>query len=180
MSRKPLATTITDAVTALQGQLTGLRGEVEGVRTELEMEHARPVPPAVATARVDAAIAGLRDQAAASLSVGDIVNQGAYGLVGTLTQSRLPPFVVAAVLALEGLRAWLLKQAETVMQRLPEPATADETASRIVELARQLRAVEDREAALCWEAEAAGIEVAWRGDMDPLAVLGLPAEEADP
>ena len=91
------------------------------------LENARPVPLAVAAARVDAAIVALRDQAAGSLSVGDIVNQNAFGLVGTLTQSCLPPFMVAAVLAPDGLRAWLLKQAEAAMQRLPEPATADQT-----------------------------------------------------
>jgi hypothetical protein len=131
----------------------------------------------VAAARVDAAIVALRDQAAGSLSVGDIVNQNAFGLVGTLTQSRLPPFMVAAVLAPDGLRAWLLKQAEAAMQRLPEPGTAEQSAERFAALTRQLRATEDREAALCWQAMDAGLDVAWRGDLDPLAALGLPDGE---
>jgi hypothetical protein len=124
--------------------------------------------------RIDATLGRLRAHAAGRLSVaGALVRHDGGDAEYALNSSGVTPFAVAALVDPDGLRRWLMHEAEAALQRLPEPATDEVREARLLELRRRLAEAEKREASLCWSAHEAGLDPGWRPDLDPAAALGL-------
>jgi hypothetical protein len=164
---------VTDAIAQLRDQLDRIRDEVAQLRGELEIETSRPVPVEEVTARVDATVTRLQGFVAQQLMVGDLILPDGGQIADHLARLTVSPFAVAAVVAPDQLRSWLLEKTTKALETLPEPASAEDRAKRIKALKAKLRVAEHSEAALLWESLEAGIDLEWRGDLDPALVLGL-------
>jgi hypothetical protein len=163
-----------EALGLARDELGGVRSEVASLKADLELEQSRPLPLAVVERRVDATIARLRAHAAARLSVaGALVMPVGGDAEHALHSSGVAPFAVAALVDPDALRRWLMHEAETALQRLPEPATDEVREVRLLELRCRLAAAERRESDLCWQSFDNGLDPGWRADLDPAAVLGL-------
>jgi hypothetical protein len=92
-----------------------------------------------------------------------------------LANLELPPFVLAAVVAPGPLSAWLREQALAAADKMGAPVDAPTRAKRVAELKAKLDRLERDEAELLWQADERGLELPWRPDADPAAVLGLDA-----
>jgi hypothetical protein len=173
MSAKATAR-ITDAVGHVRGQVDQVRADAVRLRDEIEHEQSRPVPVGTIEERVHETIARLQSFLSRMVTGGEFIHPGGPRQAGDLlAQMPVHPFTVAAVVAPDQLRAWLMERATSALQSLPEPADATTRAKRIEALQAKLRAAERSEADLCWQAMEAGIDLDWRGDLDPLLVLGL-------
>jgi hypothetical protein len=172
MSGKAVAR-IADAVASSRGQLDQVRAEVDRLRGELEIETSRPVPTEAVEARVDATVARLRSFVPGQLSLGDLLMPDGNQIGDYLARLKVSPFEIAAVVAPDQLKDWLMAGTAHAMAALPEPADDATRTKRITALKRQLRAAEVREVDLSWEMLDAGLDPDWRGDLDPLLVLGL-------
>jgi hypothetical protein len=168
-----VAAKISDAVASSRGQLDQVRAEVERLRSELEIEASRPVPAEVVEVRVEATVARLCSFVQGKVSIGDLFLPDGNQVGDHLTQARVSPFEIAAVVAPDQLKDWLMAGTAHAMAALPEPADDATRTKRITALKRQLRAAEVREVDLSWEMLDAGLDPDWRGDLDPLLVLGL-------
>jgi hypothetical protein len=164
---------VTDAIGQLRDQLDRIRDEMAQLRGELEIEASRPVPVEEVTARIDTTVSRLRGFITPQLTVGDLILPDGNQVADYLARLTVSPFAVAAVVAPDQLRVWLLEKATSALQRLPEPADVATRAKRIEALQAKLRAAERSEAALLWESLEAGIDLEWRGDISPEVVLGL-------
>jgi hypothetical protein len=164
---------VTDAIAQLRDQLDRIRDEVAQLRGELEIEASRPVPVEETAARIDATVSRLRGFITPQLTVGDLILPDGNQIADYLARLTVSPFAIAAVVAPDQLRAWLLEKATSALESLPEPADATTRTKRIEALQAKLRAAERSEADLCWQALEAGIDLEWRGDLDPALVLGL-------
>jgi hypothetical protein len=170
MSARPR---VLDAVAELRDQIARLRSEASDLRGELEIEGSRPVPVDEVDARIEATVARLQGFVADRVSVGDLILPDGHQSADYLARLQVPGFAIAAVVAPDQLSAWLRGQSLTAMQKLPEPASAEDLAKRIATLKAKLKAAEVREIDLLWQATEAGIGVDWREDLDPALVLGL-------
>jgi hypothetical protein len=164
---------VTDAIAQLRGQLDRIRHEVAQLRDELEIEASRPVPLSETEARIETTVERLRGFVANQITVGDLILPDGNQTADYLAQLRTSAFAIAAVVAPDQLRGWLRERATVALETLPEPVDAAVRGKRIAALEARLRDAEATEASLCWEAAAAGIDLDWRGDLDPALVLGL-------
>ena len=164
---------VTDAIAQLRDQLDRIRNEVAQLRGELEHEQSRPVPLSETEARIEATVARLRGFVASQITVGDLILPDGNQVADYLARLTVPGFAIAAVVAPDQLRSWLLEGTAKVLETLPEPVDAATRDKRIEALKAKLRTAERSEAALLWESLEAGIDLDWRGDLDPVTVLGL-------
>jgi hypothetical protein len=156
-------------------ELVRIREQVEQTRAAIATETACPVPLAEIEARLDATITGLRAQAERLVQAGELVQAKGGPLVALLTNAQVPPFVLAAVVAPGPLAAWLRERALSAAEKMGAPVDAATRAKRLVELHAKLDRLERDEAELLWQADERGLELPWRPDTDPAAVLGLDA-----
>ncbi len=173
------ATTIGNAAAAARERLDALRREIAEAGVELEHEQARPVTPDEARARVAEAVALLRREALEGLNAGYFLAAGGkvgQGLLAELATRRVTALSLAAALDPDGLTRLLAARVEEVAGRLPEGATGPDRQRRVDGLRRRIAELERREAEALWAADAAGVDLPWRADLDPRAVLGLEPE----
>jgi hypothetical protein len=156
-------------------ELTRLRADIEATKANIAAEQARPVPLAEVEARLDATITGLRAQAQRLVHASNLVRAEGGPLAAVLANAQVPGFVLAAVVAPGPLTSWLREQALATAERMGAPVDAETRAKRLAELRGKLADLERREAELMWSADEKGLELPWRPDMNPAAVLGLDA-----
>src|SRR4051794_5784936 len=156
----------------VRDELARLRQQVEETRRAIAVEEVRPVPLADIEARLDATITGLRAQAERLVQAGELVQAEGGPPGALLTNAQGPPFVLAAVVAPGPLAAWLRERALSAAEKMGAPVDAATRAKRLVELRGKLAELERREADLLWHADEKGLELPWRPDLDPVAVLG--------
>jgi hypothetical protein len=156
-------------------ELVRIREQVERTKGDIAAEEVRPVPLAEIESRLNATIAGLRTQAERRVQAGELAQAHGGPLVGMLANLELPPFVLAAVVAPGPLSAWLREQALAAAGKMGAPVDAPTRAKRVAELKAKLDRLEHDEAELLWQADERGLELPWRPDMSPAAVLGLDA-----
>jgi hypothetical protein len=164
---------VTDAIAQLRDQLDRIRDEVAQLQVELGIETSRPVPVEETTARIDATVTRLQGFVAQQLMVGDLILPDGDQIADYLARLTVSPFAVAAVVAPDALKGWLLEKATAALETLPEPVDGPTRTKRVAALETKLRSAEIREADLCWQALEAGIDLEWRGDISPELVLGL-------
>jgi hypothetical protein len=168
------AARITDAIGHARDQLDQVRAEAASLRAELEHEANRPVPLGTIEERVDATIARLQSFLSPMVTGGEFIHPGGPHQAGDLlAQMPAHPFAVAAVVAPDALKGWLMGRASGALETLPEPANASTRAKRVATLKAKLRASEVREVDLCWEMLDANLDPEWNGDISPELVLGL-------
>jgi hypothetical protein len=171
------AARIVDAVGHARDQLDQVRAEAASLRAELEHEANRPVSVETIEERLDATVARLQNFACSLVTAGDFIAPNAPPQVGDqLALLPVHPFTVMAAVAPDALKSWLMERARGALATLPEPVDEPTRAKRIAALEAKLRASEAHEVALVWEMLDAGLDPDWRGDLDPVIVLGL--EEA--
>jgi hypothetical protein len=166
---------ITDAIAQLRDQLDRIRDEVAQLHGELEIEASRPVPLSETEARIDATVVRLEGFVASQITVGDLILPDGNQIADYLARLTVPGFAMAAVVAPDQLRSWLREKTVKALETLPEPVAGPERAKRIAALKAKIKAAEVREADLCWQALEAGIDLGWRGDLDPQIALGMEA-----
>jgi hypothetical protein len=71
------------------------------------------------------------------------------------------------------LTSWLREQALATAEKTGAPVDAATRAERLAASRARLADLERREAELLWSADERGLELPWRPDLDPMAVLGL-------
>jgi hypothetical protein len=154
-------------------QLADTRAEVDRLRSELELEESRPVPREVVEERAAATVDRLRGFVARQVSTGDLFSRHGGRVGDYLARLSASPFAVAAVVAPDELKSWLVTEAAAAMQSLPEPVDDATRTKRVADLKLRVWEAEGREIDLCWELLDTGVEFDWRPGLDPALVLGL-------
>jgi hypothetical protein len=166
------ASTVGNAVQALNEQIEDLRLRRAKLLDEYHEVESRPIPEAE---RVDAVIKALQAQAMPLVGTDFLHGESEpRGLVNDMLARPVKPLALAAVLQPDVLRSWLLAQGRNELRTLGEPMPAAERKAKLQALEADILAIERAEAALLWQAEAAGLVPPWRVDIDVRAVLDLP------
>ena len=156
-------------------ELVRIREQVEQTRAAIAAETARPVPLAEIEARLDATITGLRAQAERLVQAGELAQAEGGPLVALLTNAQVLALRPRRRRRTRPVERWLREQALAAADKMGAPVDAPTRASASPSCRPSSTSLERDEAELLWQADERGLELPWRPDADPAAVLGLDA-----
>jgi hypothetical protein len=158
----------------LLAEIATLRKQRADLNNQFADVESRPIALTELPGRVDGVLEALKAQADELVPSGLLHADSRPGdLAADLLRAPIKPVALMALLHADTLRTWLLREAEAELSGLPDAMPTAERTASLKSIEDKVLQTERKECSILWEGEAAGLEMPWRPDLDPRAVLDL-------